>query len=178
MLPSRLVIDVAGVGYEVIPTPRAISELRVGQIATVQIFQVFREDSQTLYGFADVSERAMFETLQKVSGVGPKLALTILAATTPEQLAQALTAGDEAALVRIPGVGKKSAARLILELADRLPSAPEASAFEDVAQALVNLGWSRREVDPVIRELTAEADLEPAAILKAALGRLARGSRT
>lgn len=175
-LPSRVVIDVGGVGYEVIPTPRAIADIRVGSVATIQIFQIFREDSQTLYGFVDQSERAMFETLQKVAGVGPKLALTILAATTPDQLALALSNGDESALIRIPGVGKKSAARLILELADRLPKPAEAGVRSDVTLALLNLGWNQKDIDKVWLELGAESEGSDAgSLLKLALSRLGKG---
>jgi Holliday junction DNA helicase RuvA len=120
----------------------------------------------------------MFETLQKVSGVGPKLAMTILSAATPAEISDALVSGNEAALTRIPGVGKKSAARLILELADRLPRTNINPAQEDVAVALENLGWPAREVDAVLAGIfSSNADVSTSEALKLALAQLSRGGR-
>jgi holliday junction DNA helicase RuvA len=173
-LPTSLMIDVAGVGYQVIPTPRALSAVKVGEVLQIDVALVVREDSWTMFGFADPAERSMFEALQKVSGVGPKLALTILAATNPADLARALREGDEAALIRIPGVGKKSAARLILELGDRLPQPPaQVTASSDVVAALVNLGWPSRDAERVVEKVTLQDDkLDASTLLKLALSEL------
>jgi holliday junction DNA helicase RuvA len=173
-LPSSIMIDVAGVGYQVIPTPRALGAVRVGDVAQIDVALVVREDSWTMFGFADAAERSMFEALQKVSGVGPKLALTILAATNPSDLAKALRDGDEAALVRIPGVGKKSAARLILELGDRLPqSSSQVSASSDVVSALSNLGWSVKDAERVVEKISMQdEELDASTLLKLSLAEL------
>jgi holliday junction DNA helicase RuvA len=173
-LPTSLMIDVGGVGYQVIPTPRALGTVKVGEVSQIDVALVVREDSWTMFGFADPAERSMFEALQKVSGVGPKLALTILAATNPADLARALREGDEAALVRIPGVGKKSAARLILEMGDRLPqSATQSTASSDVVAALVNLGWPSRDAERVVEKvISQDGKLDASTLLKLALTEL------
>ncbi|MEY4322433.1 MAG: hypothetical protein RL410_214, partial [Actinomycetota bacterium] len=145
ILGNVIVIDAQGVGYEVTVTPQTLSTLRVGSESTIAIRMVVREDAMILFGFSSTDERALFDRLQTVNGVGPKLALTILAATSADALISAISSGDEAALVRIPGVGKKSAARLILELGDKLiaPAAAQASRWQtNVIDALVSLGWS------------------------------------
>lgn len=176
--PSLVILDVNGVGYSLQPSPRLVSQLQVGQQYTVQVGLVVREDSWTLFGFADEAEKSMFETLQKVSGVGPKLAMTILSAATPAEISDALVSGNEAALTRIPGVGKKSAARLILELADRLPRTNINPAQEDVAVALENLGWPARDVDAVLAGIFgSKADVSTSEALKLALAQLSRGGR-
>ncbi|MEY3407168.1 MAG: Holliday junction branch migration protein RuvA [Actinomycetota bacterium] len=178
LTPSQVLLDVNGVGYQIQPSPRLVAELKLNQTANIQVGLVVREDSWTLFGFVDAAEKSMFETLQKVSGVGPKLAMTILSAATPAELADALTRGDEASLTRIPGVGKKSAARLILELADRLPKSQLNSQQADVALALENLGWPIRDVEQVLSKLFAETpDLGTAEALKFALGQLSKGGR-
>ena len=136
-------------------TPRTVADVRSGQDVTVSTTLVVREDSLTLFGFGSTSERDMFETVQTVSGVGPRLALAMLSVLTPDEVSTALRAGDLATLTKIPGVGKKSAERLVLELKDKvgMPSAPvggdvAASAAplgderrDQVAEALVGLGW-------------------------------------
>lgn len=176
--PSLVLMDVNGVGYSLQPSPRLVSQLQVGHKSTIQVGLVVREDSWTLFGFADESEKSMFETLQKVSGVGPKLAMTILSAATPAEISEALVSGNEAALTRIPGVGKKSAARLILELADRLPKTNLNPVQSDVAVALENLGWPARDVDAALSGIFAtNPDVSTSEALKLALVQLSKGGR-
>src|SRR5690606_32613851 len=114
------VIDVGGVGMTVLCTPATLARLRVGETATVATSLVVREDSLTLYGFADADERDVFERLQTASGVGPRLALAMLAVHTPEALRKAVAAEDTAALTAVPGIGRKGAQRIVLELRDKL----------------------------------------------------------
>lgn len=178
-----VVIDVAGVGYEVTVTPQTLSALRPGSDATIPVRMVIREDSMTLFGFSSTDERALFDRLQTVNGVGPKLALTILAATSAENLVSAITQGDEAALIRIPGVGKKSAARLILELGDKLilpTSTKRVAAWQqDVTDALVSLGWSTKDATAAVGRIDENSiDVHDAgAALRAALTLLDKSGR-
>ena len=146
---SNLIVDVNGIGYNVIVTPAVIQIAKKESEISLQVALVVREESMTLYGFANIEERKLFELLQTVNGVGPKLALTILAATTAENLADAISQGDESALTRIPGVGKKSAARLILELGDKFNKqhALKTGWQSEVHDALTALGWSSKEAD-------------------------------
>ena len=150
---TSLVVDVNGVGYKVLVTPRLLQNVQLNKDAKVLVVQIIREESNTLYGFADNEEREIFELLLTVNGVGPKLALTILAAVDPQTLARTIASSDEASLIRIPGVGKKSAARLILELKDKFKSS--ASTISDweseVANALVSLGWSLKEATNAVK---------------------------
>lgn len=146
-------IDVGGVGFAVHATPTTLATLREGVEAALQTSLVVREDSLTLFGFADADEKATFEVLQGVSGVGPRLALGILAVHTPDALRRAVASQDETALQRVSGIGKKGAQRLILELGTKLgpevgagPAAPQApAAGADVVDALVGLGWPERD---------------------------------
>ena len=178
-----VVIDVAGVGYELTVTPQTLSALRPGSEATIPVRMVIREDSMTLFGFSSIDERALFDRLQTVNGVGPKLALTILAATSAENLVTAITQGDEAALIRIPGVGKKSAARLILELGDKLilPTSTKRVAVwqQDVIEALVSLGWSTKDATVAVGRIDEKSiDVHDAgAALRAALTLLDKSAR-
>jgi Holliday junction DNA helicase RuvA len=150
---------------------------------------VVREDSLTLYGFADDDERQVFELLQTVSGVGPRLAQTMLAVHSPDALRAAVSAGDEKALTAVPGIGKKGAQRLLLELKDRLGAplggaaaavgAPAAASWrEQLHAALLGLGYAAREADEAVAAVTpqAEAAAEPnvGALLRSALQSLNR----
>lgn len=181
---SATVIDVAGVGYLVLSTPAALSELRAGQQATLHTHLVVREDSLTLFGFIAASERDTFEALQAVQGVGPKMALAMLAVHSPDSLVAAVQAGDTKALTKVPGIGPKVAARLLLELGGRLvlpeDGAPASSvdASSQVVEALVGLGYplkaAERAVESVADGPVAEVDV--AATLRAALKTLG-GSR-
>ena len=181
---TTVALDVHGVGYAVNVTPKTLSQLRVGSEATLPVVLIVREDSMTLYGFLDTDERAVFELLLTVSGIGPKLAQTILAALEPSALSDALATGNEAALVRVPGVGKKSAQRLILELGDKLVAngrtAPVANTWrDDVVSALTSLGWSSKEAAAAVEGLdeTTIDTQDPGSALRLALASLNRTSR-
>lgn len=182
---NTVVVDVHGLGYAISVTPRTLSKLSRTEEVTIPVLLIVREDSMTLFGFSSEDEKTLFTLLQTVSGVGPKLAQTILAATEPEALASALVRGDEVALTKIPGVGKKSAARLILELGDKLTavtSAPAASSTwqDDVEAALVSLGWNAKEAAAAVAKVS-DTDVDPhdpGAALRAALATLNRSSRS
>ena len=175
---TSAVIDVNGVGMLVQCTPGTLAGIRHGQQVTLHTQLIVREDSLTLYGFGTAAERDAFETLQSVQGVGPKLALAMLAVHPPEQLAAAVAAGDRAALERVPGVGAKVAARLLLELGGKLvvDATPTAAgdARDQVIDALVSLGWNAKAaqaaVDAVADGPIASDDVP--ATLRAALQRL------
>ena len=183
------VITVGGVGLLVHASPRTLAGLRVGQPAQLATSLVVREESLTLFGFADDDERATFEILQTVSGIGPRLALAMLAVHEPEALRRAVATDDLTALRKVPGVGLKGAQRMALELKGRigLPgaigSAPETPQPSDdgswrgqVREALVGLGWAAKAADAAVEEV-APADGEPVdvpAVLRAALQRLGR----
>lgn len=187
--PDSAVVDVGGVGLAVHCTPATLARLQVGQPARVPTSLVVREDSLTLYGFADPDERSVFEVLQTASGVGPRLARAMLAVHTPDALRAAVASEDVAALTKVPGVGRKGAQRIVLELKDRLGSAQAGGEVaapapwrEQLHDALVNLGWSSREADQAVSAVAPEADEVLAAgetpdvsgLLRSALQRLAR----
>lgn len=187
------VVEVGGVGMLVQATPATLAALRVGQEATLATSLVVREDSLTLFGFADADERDVFETVQTVSGIGPRLALAMLAVHTPDGLRAAVTTQDLTALMKVPGVGRKSAQRIVLELTDRLgapsgdgapslPAAPDAPPVwrEQVVEALTGLGWSVKQAGDVVDEVVADGASaaaeagDVAGVLRAALRRLGR----
>jgi holliday junction DNA helicase RuvA len=193
--PDGAVIDVGGVGLLVQCTPGTLARLRTGERAKVATSLVVREDALTLYGFASEDERNTFELVQTASGVGPRLALAMLAVFTPDALRRAVAAEDLAALTTVPGIGRKGAQRIVLELAGRLgpagePSGPvghpgngalAASWREQVRAGLVSLGWQAREADQAIAavepELTGPPDGPPVEVsvaLRAALRVLGR----
>ena len=174
-------IDVGGVGYEVELTSGTAADLaaRSGE-AVVFTHLVGREDAQTLYGFASAAERNLFRTLIKVSGVGPKLALALLSAVSPDQLAASIANGDAAAITSVPGIGKKTAQRLVVELRDRVALSAAAAPVGqgpvgDAVLALVALGYRESAAARVIGEvgqaLGDDADVE--ALVKEALKRMA-----
>lgn len=184
---NRVIVDVSGVGYDVaVPLSTFYHLGEPGAELTLRIHTHVREDQLALYGFLTPLELAMFERLIAVSGIGPKLALAVLSGIEPEDLVRAIQTGDVGRLTAIPGVGKKTAERIGVELRDRLPKALEAAGGapppsagdvlrDDVASALVNLGYHRQAVDKVLdRMLAAEGlpDFERA--LRAALKELAR----
>ena len=183
--PTAAVIEAGGVGYAVQATPATLAGLRVGQEAFVHTSLVVREDSMTLFGFADADEREVFDVLQTVSGVGPKLALTILATLTPDQLRQAVANADIAALTRVSGVGKKGAQRLILEIGAKLGprrggddlEAPSSNARSgDVVAALVGLGFSERDAESAFSQAEkATPEAEVPELLRASLKILGAG---
>jgi Holliday junction DNA helicase RuvA len=165
------VIDVGGVGIQVMCTPSTLAELTRGGQATLMTAMVVREDSLTLFGFADYDERALFELLQTASGVGPKLAQAMLAVHGPDELRRAVVTEDLVALCRVPGVGRKGAQRIVLELKDRIgtPSGavpglgsggrPGADGWRDQVRAgLLGLGWSTREAEAALDNVAPMAD--------------------
>ncbi|MET9217178.1 MULTISPECIES: Holliday junction branch migration protein RuvA [unclassified Streptomyces] len=190
LAPDTAVIEVGGVGMAVQCAPNTLAALRIGQPAKLATSLVVREDSLTLYGFADEDERQVFELLQTVSGVGPRLAQTMLAVHTPDALRSAVAVGDEKALTAVPGIGKKGAQRLLLELKDRLGEpvgsgadrgigSPVGDSWrEQLHAALLSLGYATREADEAVAAVTpqAEAEREPnvGALLRAALQTLNR----
>ena len=155
---SVAVIDVGGVGYEAEITTGAAQTLAAAE-GTVELFthHVSREDGQALFGFANAAERDLFRSLIKVSGVGPKLAITLLSGVSPEQFSAAIADGDIGMLTRVPGIGKKTAARLAMELRDKIPvfaAGPQLSAGSEAAadavQLLTGLGYRDREAAEVV----------------------------
>ncbi|MEQ4546218.1 Holliday junction branch migration protein RuvA [Nocardioides kribbensis] len=183
---SSAVLEVGGVGLELLCTPGTLASLRVGQSATLPTSMVVREDSLTLFGFLDDDEKACFELVQTASGVGPKLAQAVLAVLAPDDLRRAVSAEDVKTLTRVPGIGQKGAQRIILELKDRLGapvggrSAPAAASAEpwreQVATGLVGLGWSAKDAEKAVDAVAPEAGPVPdvAALLRAALRSLSR----
>ncbi len=188
--PDAAVVEVGGIGLAVQCAPGTLARLRVGEQARLSTSLVVREDSLTLYGFADDDERSLFELLQTASGVGPRLAQAILAVHPPKAVRQAIATHDIAALTAVPGIGKKGAERLVLELRDRIGAvgdseanvvepgavAPVAPWRDQVGHALVGLGWSAKEADQAVAAIApeAEAGADVPTLLKAALRLLGR----
>ena len=174
--PDGAVVEVGGVGLSVQCTPGTIARLTVGEQARLATSLVVREDSLTLYGFADDDERSLFELLQTANGVGPRLAQAVLAIHPPREVRRAVSTADVKSLMQVPGIGKKGAERLILELRDRLgvttsdtpldgapaaagsPITPVAPWRDQLSSALVGLGWSSREADTALTALAPVAD--------------------
>lgn len=184
--PSRITIDVQGVGYDVaVPLSTFYVLGDEGTEAALRVHTHVREDALLLYGFATALEQAVFERLIAISGIGPKLALAVLSGIEPGELVGAVQRGDVVRLTRIPGVGKKTAERIGLELKDKLPddlvqagaaaASPEDRLRTDLASALVNLGYHRSAVDSVLDALLKEQP-SPAfeTALRAALRELGR----
>ena len=197
--PDGAVIEVGGVGMRVQCTPGTLATLRPGEAAQVATSLVVREDSLTLYGFSSEDERNVFELLQTASGIGPRLALAMLAVHAPDALRRAVATEDLDALIMVPGIGKKGAQRIVLELKDRLgppgdggggdgglpgsrPSRRVPSWRDQVQSGLVNLGWSARDAEQAIAALEEEgavngsdgAPVEVATVLRAALRKLSK----
>ncbi|MEU1308509.1 Holliday junction branch migration protein RuvA [Streptomyces cinnamoneus] len=169
LAPDTAVVEVGGIGMAVQCTPNTLSGLRVGQQARLATSLVVREDSLTLYGFADDDERQTFELLQTASGVGPRLAQAMLAVHTPDALRRAFASGDEKALTAVPGIGKKGAQKLLLELKDRLGepvgssvtaavSTAAAGWRDQLHAALVGLGYATREADEAVTAVAPQAE--------------------
>ncbi|MBW8750067.1 MAG: Holliday junction branch migration protein RuvA [Propionibacteriales bacterium] len=166
---TSAVIEVGGVGLELQCTPNTLADLRRGTEATLPTSMVVREDSLTLFGFADEDEKQMFELVQTASGVGPKLAQAMLAVHSPEAIRRAVASDDVKTLTAVPGIGQKGAQRIILELRDRI-GAPGTAAERptgvsavdawqgQVHAGLVGLGWSGKEADKAVAEVATEAD--------------------
>jgi Holliday junction DNA helicase RuvA len=182
---SSAVVEVGGVGLELMCTPGTLATLRPGESATLPTSMVVREDSLTLFGFADDDEKQTFELVQTASGVGPKVAQSMLAVLSPDDLRRAIAADDVKTLTRVPGIGQKGAQRIILELKDRigaptgrLAAAPSSGApwRAQVHQGLVGLGWPVRDAEKAVDAVAPEAGDVPdvAALLRAALRTLSK----
>ncbi|WP_089103225.1 Holliday junction branch migration protein RuvA [Streptomyces hyaluromycini] len=188
LAPDSAVVEVGGIGIAVQCTPNTLSGLRMGQQARLATSLVVREDSLTLYGFADDDERQVFELLQTASGVGPRLAQAMLAVHSPDALRRAVATGDEKALVTVPGIGKKGAQKLLIELKDRLGEpvgapavgAPISQGWRDqLHAALIGLGYATREADEAVAAVAPQAETaggppQVGQLLKAALQTLNR----
>jgi holliday junction DNA helicase RuvA len=179
---GALVVDVGGVGYEV-HVPAGAAQAGIGQRVTLHTHLAVREDALTLYGFANAEDKALFEALLGVTGVGPKLALAALGALSADGLRRAVVQEDVAALTVIPGVGKKGAQRMILELRERLGAPGEAvpgpatvptGARVEVREALAGLGYAPAEVQAALEALPDDADAEPETLLRTALQTLGK----
>lgn len=178
---DSLTVVTAGLGRRVHVTPQLAADTRHGAEIDLHTVLVVREDSLTLYGFAGEDERDLFETLQTISGIGPRLALAVLSVLSPDELRAAIASGDQVPLTKVPGVGKKVAARLMLELAGKIdtsvagpapgrtPAAPPAVAAQ-VVDALVGLGWRQAQAESAVEDTAAGLD-DPTVseLLKAAL---------
>jgi holliday junction DNA helicase RuvA len=184
--PDGAVVDVGGVGLAVSCSPGTLARLRVGEQARLATSLVVREDSLTLFGFADDDERSLFELLQTANGVGPKLAQTILAVHPPREVRRAIAADDIAALTRVPGIGRKGAERIILELRDRIGAvetaavdlgvAPVAPWRAQLRHALAGLGFTGKEAADAIDVVAADAGDSPdvSALLRQSIQLLGR----
>ncbi|WP_029430416.1 Holliday junction branch migration protein RuvA [Blastococcus sp. URHD0036] len=198
--PDGAVVEVGGIGLAVQCTPGTIARLQVGESARLSTSLIVREDSLTLYGFADDDERQLFELLQTANGVGPRLAQAVLAIHPPREVRRAVSTADVKSLMQVPGIGKKGAERLILELRDRLgvttsdtqldgpglpaglgPVTPVAPWRNQLTTALIGLGWSGKEaetalgaLEPVAEEQQAAGGVEIAVLLRQAIQLLGR----
>lgn len=183
---SSAVLEVGGVGLELMCTPGTLATLRTGHAATLPTSMVVREDSLTLFGFVDDDEKQTFELVQTASGVGPKVAQSMLAVLSPDDLRVAIASDDVKTLTKVPGIGQKGAQRIILELKDRIgaptggrtAAQPTASApwRDQVHQGLVGLGWSTKDAENAVDAVAPEAGELPdvAALLRAALRTLSK----
>jgi Holliday junction DNA helicase RuvA len=173
--PDGAVVEVGGIGLSVQCTPGTLATLRPGEQVQLPTSLVVREESLTLYGFLDDDERVVFELLQTASGVGPRVAQAMLAVHSPDALRRAVAGEDLAALMLVPGVGKKGAQRIVLELKDRLGAptggggynatrvAPAAAWRDQLHEALLGLGWSSREADDAVARVAPQAEEAAAA---------------
>ena len=181
--PPDLLVDVNGVGYELQVPMSTIYQLpEVGQMVTLHTHFVVREDAQLLYGFAELRERSLFRTLIKVNGVGPKLALTILSGIESDDFVRCVRDGDSVSLVRLPGVGKKTAERLLVEMKDRLKDWPmdgvlQSSSVNDstnqfqleAESALIALGYKPQQANKAIAALKNASISSSAELIRMAL---------
>jgi Holliday junction DNA helicase RuvA len=160
--PSGLVLEVGGVGYLLAATPRVTA--RVGEEAIVETHLHVREDALQLYGFASCEERELFELLLGVSGIGPKVALAIVSGSPPAELRRAIARDDLARFEAIPGIGRKTAQRVVMELKDKLQAAPAATVLAGgpllARDALVELGWSVVDADRALADVDETLSVE------------------
>ncbi len=177
---DRLIVEVGGVGLSILVNAHTAAEVSIGSQLLLYTTLVVREDSLTLYGFAHDEARTIFELVQTVSGIGPKVALSILGSLTPEDLGRAIKNDDVGSIERVPGIGKKGAQRLILELKGKLTLLSSSAAFsahipawrEDLAGALITLGFSPRDSDAAITALVSRLTSEGVDPKNIALGDL------
>jgi Holliday junction DNA helicase RuvA len=170
--PDVAIVEIGGVGLALSCTPSTLAGLRVGEIAALSTALVVRETELTLYGFVDADEREVFEALQTAAGVGPRLAQAVLAVHRPDDVRRAVATEDLNALCKVPGIGKKGAARIVLDLKDRLgapsgsgvsgtvlslPSARPPAWEDQLRGALAGLGYSVREIDEAVGAVACEA---------------------
>ncbi|WP_433192699.1 Holliday junction branch migration protein RuvA [Nocardia sp. CA-107356] len=185
---DHVVLEAAGVGYRLNVTPATLSTLTRGEESRLFTAMIVREDSMTLYGFADTESRDLFGLLQTVSGVGPRLAMAVLAVLEPEALRKALAESNVAALTRVPGIGKRGAERMVVELRDKVNLVPVQAGplgstptpvitpvREQVVEALVGLGFPTKQAEPAVDAVLADQPAaDTSAALRAALGSLAK----
>jgi Holliday junction DNA helicase RuvA len=185
---TYVVLDLNGFAVKALCTPATAAAVRLGQPATLATSLVVREDSLTLYGFADADERDCFELVQSASGIGPKIAQAVVSVLSPDALRAAIAAENIAALTKVPGIGVKGAQRLVIELKDKintlaavsgLPATTEAPAWRDqVKGGLEGLGWSARDADRACDNVAGMVDTDPATpvavLMRAALRSLAK----
>ena len=181
---DHAVVEAAGVGYKVMCTPSTLATLKRGSETRLITAMIVREDSQTLYGFADGEARDLFQMLLGVSGVGPKIGLATLAVYDPAALRQALADGDVAALTRVPGIGKRGAERMVLELRDKISALPGAAGGGGmgwhgvkgpVVEALVGLGFAVKQAEDACDKVLADdPDATTSSALRAALSLLGK----
>jgi Holliday junction DNA helicase RuvA len=176
--PDSAVIEVGGVGLQIQCAPGTLAGLKSGAEARLATSMIVREDSLTLYGFADEDEKHLFELLQTASGVGPRLAQAVLAVHSPDVVRRAIAGGDLATLTRVPGIGKKGAEKLVVELRDRIGPLPTAdggpvgvlsgaSWQEQVRQGVLALGWTASQAEQALAAVaeTIEGDVPPVPVL-------------
>ena len=183
---DHAVVEVGGVGLAVFATPNTLAGLRRGEQGRFATALVVREDSLTLFGFADDEQRDLFGLLQSVAGIGPRMALATLAVLAPDDLSRALTEGDVKTLTRVPGIGPKVAQRMVLELKDKvaIPAANPSQLTmttsgnprrDQVVEALVGLGFTARPAETAVdKALATDADADAAVLLRTALSSLGR----
>jgi Holliday junction DNA helicase RuvA len=175
--PDSAVIEVGGLGLQIQCAPGTLAGLKAGVEARLSTSMVVREDSLTLYGFADDDEKQLFELLQTASGVGPRLAQAVLAVHQPDAVRRAISGGDLVALTRVPGIGKKGAERLVLELRDRIGPVLTASGGpagvlrgdwqDQVRQGVLALGWTAAQADQAVAAVgeTIDGETPPVPVL-------------
>jgi|SRR5579864_3934601 Holliday junction DNA helicase RuvA len=183
--PNQAVVETAGVGYDVTISVPTFSDLpAVGCEVALHIHTHVREDALALYGFLRPSEKLLFEKLLTVSGIGPKLAITILSGMAADEMVRAIRGNDVVRLTRIPGIGKKTAERMVLELRDKLPEVgpaaapttpPPSAAEEDVLSALVNLGYQRATAEKALAAIGKDGESKSFdSMFRSALSRLSK----
>lgn len=169
--PDKAIIDCNGLGFELSITPNTASSLALGESAKLYVTEAIGENNFDLYGFLSVSEKNLFRLLTSVSGIGPKAAMSILSYNTPDAVSAAVVSGNESAFTACPGIGKKTAQRLILELKDKIsldvsadfkPGMPASanpfknSAYDEAVSALTVLGYSTADIIPVLKQINTE----------------------